>query len=167
MGWAYAVGACAALVALAIMTRMDRTAIGNKGWLPVTGTMAPAIPGESGAPVNQALIVASQARARIELFKQGDGLLVRVETHSAEPVEVEIEYDPAVVSTAHFGGPRGLEHRQIAPGHIQYTPAGDVMARLSLLRIQPSETEVRVTLQSGGVISRAVLHTGSGADAPH
>jgi hypothetical protein len=163
IGWAYAVGAAAALVALAVMTRMDRNALGSKGWLPVTGTMAPAGPGESGAPVNQARIEAGSSHAGIELFRQGEVLLVRIETHSTKPLGVELEYDPAAVSAALFDGPHGLEFRQASPGVIQYSPSGDVMARVRLTPLAKSDTQVRVTLESEGVISRAVLHTGSAA----
>ena len=165
LGWGYAIGACAALVALAVLTRVDRDALGVRGWLPTTGTMAPAAPGQSGAPVNQASISAGAARARVELFKQGDGLLVRVQTHSIQPLGVELEYDPAAISAANFEGPHGLEHRQASPGRFEYSPSGDVMVRVRLVRSSETDTQVRVTLQSEGIISRAVLHTGSRAEA--
>jgi hypothetical protein len=165
LGWAYAIGACAALVALAVMTRIDRQALGVRGWLPATGTMAPAGPGQSGAPINQASITAGSSKARVELFKQGEGLLVRIETHSAQPLGVELEYDPAAISAAKFEGPNDLEYHQTSPGHLEFTPSGNVMTRVHLAVSRGGDTQVRVTLQSEGIISRAILHTGSGADA--
>jgi len=158
VGWSFAIGAVAAVVAVAIALLTNPAPFSSRGSLPITGTMAPPDAGESWLQADRAVLAAGDARGTITVLKQRGGLQVRVETHAPELSVLELAYDPVAVSVARIDGPQGAERAGTTPGSIQLHLNGDEVVGIHFAAPAPAGSTLLVTLRSGDASSRRVLH---------
>jgi hypothetical protein len=158
IGWSFAIGAVAAVVAVASVILTSPTPFNSRGSLPVTGTMAPPDAGESWLQADRAVLAAGEARGIITVLKQRGGLQVRVETHAPELSALELTYDPVAVSVTRIDGPQGAEKSGTTPGFIQIQLQGDEVIGIRFAAPAPAGSTLLVTLRSGATSSRGVLH---------
>ena len=158
IGWWFAIGAVAAVVAIASVLLTNPAPFSSRGSLPVSGTMAPPDAGESWLQADRAVLAAGDARGTITVLKQRGGLQVRVETHAPELSVLELTYDPVAVSVTRIDGPQGAERTGTTPGSIQLQLNGDEVIGIHFAAPAPAGSILLMTLRSGGASSRGVLH---------
>jgi hypothetical protein len=165
LGWAYAIGSVAALVALAFVTITNRTPAQSGGSLPISGTLAPSDEGGPWVQVDESLLEAGESRGRIALLERGASLMATVEAHSSGPVSITVEYDPTLTPATGFDWPRGMERPDLALGRIRFDHNGSANARFRFERPTSGRATIHVTLASGASEARGELHAEGGPRA--
>ncbi|MGH3054014.1 MAG: anti-sigma factor family protein [Gaiellaceae bacterium] len=157
LGWSFAIGAVAAVVAVTSVILTNPAPFGSRGSLPVTGTMAPPDAGGSWLQADRAVLAAGDARGTITLLKQPGGLMARVETHSAGLAELELTFDPVAVSVTRIDGPQGAGKAGTTPGSLKFELRGDAQTDIHFAPA-PAGSTVQVILRAGDASSRGTLH---------
>lgn len=157
LGWSYAIGAAAAVIAVTVVIQTSPTTFGSRGSLPVTGTMAPPDAGESWLQADRAVLTAGDARGLIIVLKQRGGLMARVETHAPGLAELELTYDPVAVSVTRIEGPQGAETAVTTPGSLKLQLRGDAVAGIRFAGPAPAGSTLLVTLRASGAVSKGVV----------
>jgi hypothetical protein len=157
MGWSFAIGAVAAVIAVASVILTSPTPFSSRGSLPVTGTMAPPDAGESWLQADRAVLAAGDARGTITVLKQRSGLEVRVETHTLGLAELDLTYDPTAVSVTRIDGPQGAERPGTTPGSLKLQLRGDAVIGIEFAVSAPAGSTLLATLRSSGASSKAAL----------
>jgi len=158
LSWSFAIGAAAAVVAVASVILTSPVPFGSRGSLPVTGTMAPPDAGGPWLQADRAVLVAGDAHGTIALLKHEGGFLARVETHSPEPAELELAYDPAAISVTQLEGPQGAGTTGATPGLLKLELKGDQVATIHFASPVPAGSILRLTFRAGGAAAEGMLH---------
>lgn len=157
LSWSFAIGAVAAVVAVASVIMTSPVPFGSRGSLPVTGTMAPPDAGAPWLQADRAVLAAGDAHGTIALLKHRGGFLARIETHSPEPAELELTYDPAAISVTQVEGPQGAGTAGATPGSLKLELSGDQVATIHFGSPVSAGSTLRLTLRAAGATSEGML----------
>ena len=126
--------------------------------LPVTGTMSPQPP--EGTTVRQQELTPGQTLLPVEARRVAGGVQVRFAAPPGRPIELTLEYDPAMLRPVELRWTRPGDHRAaFVPGRARLELTGGDQGALLFAPAGAGDATIRVTMQSEQGTVQGTFHT--------